>query len=811
MSTILLRVGLVFMTSLMVRTLAANPAYFCLNGTSDVVFVLDSSTSIWAPFFENQIEFVQYFIDRMDIGENKVRVGVVTFSKRAIPWVYLSDSYDKQELKDKVTNIVQERGITETALALELLTSTMFTYKGGSRSNARRVAFILTDGSSQEAAKTQKAAERCRNSNIELFAIGIGNETNPVELRGIASSPKDSHYIHVSNYPSLINTKSEIYLNACKAITEPPQNVQRVCTNTSADVFFLLDSSSSIQKDEFTKQLNIVEDIVKRYSIGADKIRIGLSVFSNQYQSVIDFNNMYQKSDVIAKIRNTPYIGGSTKTGYALRRIREEIFNRNSRRKRFIIIFTDGQSEKRNQTIHEASLLKQNGVNIFMVGVGPFVDENEMDLVSSWPSSEYVYGFEDMDELARKVEQFSSVTCEVIGKQRDAEKVCSNTIADVFFLLDSSSSIEEDDFKKQLNSVVYLIRTYSIGINKTRIAVSVFSTGYKSVIVFKNGVKISEIVTKIGNTPYMGGTTGTGNALRKIREGIFNEKSTKKRFIIIFTDGRSNDREQTINEAEFLKQNGVVIFSVVVGPRGDRQEMDLVSTRPSNEYVYQFADMDELWRKIKTLSTATCRIIEKPWKSQEYCSSNSSRITEVAFGVSNNYIGHVKTAKILKAIDKVINSAYLSQRFRFGILFDRCHNFHDVSFINKDSTSIIERQMIHHHNHPIKEIINKLVNFHYSPSFNRKIALIFVDESFALNNPFGLERTMQELSRKNIQVFVVGIGNNLDVLLQLQKLVGRSNIIHVNSYEDLMLVFRYKFAEYFCPLKQSSSSRADLS
>ena len=59
------------------------------------------------------------------------------------------------------------------------------------RAGARRAVFLVTDGFSNGGNPRPLAAE-LRNNGTELFTIGIKNG-NPIELREMASLPKEEH------------------------------------------------------------------------------------------------------------------------------------------------------------------------------------------------------------------------------------------------------------------------------------------------------------------------------------------------------------------------------------------------------------------------------------------------------------------------------------------------------------------------------------------------------------------------------------------------------------------------------------------
>ena len=75
------------------------------DGQADVIFMLDS-TGLFTPQKHSDAKnFIASQIDKLDIGENKTRVGVISLAGDGLPEVYLNDEYNKQGLISKVQQI----------------------------------------------------------------------------------------------------------------------------------------------------------------------------------------------------------------------------------------------------------------------------------------------------------------------------------------------------------------------------------------------------------------------------------------------------------------------------------------------------------------------------------------------------------------------------------------------------------------------------------------------------------------------------------------------------------------------------------
>ena len=62
----------------------------CGGRATDIVFVLDSSSSEGSANFHKQLDFMTNFVKKFDIGPSDVQVGLITFSSYAHSAFYLN-------------------------------------------------------------------------------------------------------------------------------------------------------------------------------------------------------------------------------------------------------------------------------------------------------------------------------------------------------------------------------------------------------------------------------------------------------------------------------------------------------------------------------------------------------------------------------------------------------------------------------------------------------------------------------------------------------------------------------------------------
>ena len=169
----------------------------------DLIFVLDASGSVHRANFAKMLKFVKDYVTESDVEWGTVRIGVMTFSDEALPVFHLNAYRTREGMLAAIDTIKYTRGTTNTGQALRFLHSLMFTEEHGDRSNARNVAFLVTDGASNDAVYTMSEARQAKHKNINLYVMGIGDWLNEQEMNAVASYPYALHRFRLSSYDAL--------------------------------------------------------------------------------------------------------------------------------------------------------------------------------------------------------------------------------------------------------------------------------------------------------------------------------------------------------------------------------------------------------------------------------------------------------------------------------------------------------------------------------------------------------------------------------------------------------------------------------
>ena len=102
-------------------------------------------------------------------------------------------------------------GKTNSQDALRLTYDSVFTSNRGDRPGVRNVAVVVSDGNSNVAAeRTLAEAEAARQRGVELFAVAVGQQSNGVEMAGIASDPDSEHLLSMRTDDQLTSTANRL-------------------------------------------------------------------------------------------------------------------------------------------------------------------------------------------------------------------------------------------------------------------------------------------------------------------------------------------------------------------------------------------------------------------------------------------------------------------------------------------------------------------------------------------------------------------------------------------------------------------------
>ncbi|KAM7421652.1 hypothetical protein PAMA_015686 [Pampus argenteus] len=753
---------------------------------ADIVFIIDESGSIGTTNFQMIRTFLHSLVKGLEVNLNKVRVGMVMYSDTAKVQFYLDSFNDKNELLTFIKILPYRGGGTNTGAALNFTRQHVFTKEKGSRkdNHIQQVAVLITDGKSQDSVSTAAAA--LRRSGVTVYAIGV-KDANEMELKKVASSNK--HVFNVSNFEKLktleLNLQQRIchnILHEAVTVTTRRSTIKEGCKQTDeADIFFLIDHSGSIYPKDFDDMKKFITEFIHTFHIGPQNVRIGVVKYADKPNLEFDLSTYTDAASLESAVNNIKQLGGGTETGNALNNMEKYFDSAIQSRKvpEYLVVITDGESS--DSVKDPAEKLRNKGIVIYAIGVKS-ASKDELLLIAG--DSKKTFFVDNFDALRPIKDQIATDIC--------STEVCKYTTGDLFFLIDSSGSINQPDYKKMKDFMKSVINKSNIGQDMVRAGVMQYSTTQKLEFNLNTYSKKDEMLNAIDIMHQLGGGTLTGEAIGKLSGYFDANKPNHRKMVIVITDGESQDDVK--KPAEALRANGVMIYVIGVVNANFTQLQEISG---SNERVYTGDTFDALVDFESELALEVCdpkRDCKKTEKADIiFLVDGSKSINETEF----------KSMKMF--MESVVNYTTVGTNLtRFGIIWYSSE--HQSVLTLKESNS---KQMV----------LNKITNLNPIPNdtytgkaleyslqfFNAEYGgraelrvpqILMVITDGDATNPYNLEKPSKALRDKGIDIFSIGVEKANKT--QLEIISGdKSKVFYVDNFKDLETLYM-NITDVFC-------------
>uniref|UniRef100_K7GCX1 VWFA domain-containing protein n=1 Tax=Pelodiscus sinensis TaxID=13735 RepID=K7GCX1_PELSI len=555
------------------------------NFVADVVFIVDEGVSI--PQSEDIKQFLQNAIDSLDVQKDCVQIGLVTYSSKPRLLSLLSEEMSKTAILEKIKGFSPREGKANIGAAINATRKDVFSVRFGSRKAQRieQIAILITHRPSED--NVSEAALGLRKAGVTVFTVGVEN-ADDTQLTQIASHPPQLYVTKLmafSDLPGQAETLQKKLLNQIQykmfVQTERRQLLKAGCMDTEeADIYLLIDGSTSIHPADFTQIKDFLKDVIKMFNIGPNKVRFGAVQYSHIIDQEFEINEKKTVDDLEKAIDNIRQIYGDTYIGEALTYM-QPLF-KEARNQRpggvpcYLIVLTDGESH--DSVKEPAEQLRNEKINIYAVGVKGANEEQLHEIAGSKSRTFFVQEFDALKTIKNEIVQGICTG-----------EACREMRADIMFLVDSSGSIGQDNFSKMKSFMKELVKKSDIGADRVQVGVVQFSGTNQEEFQLNRYSSKSDIFSAIDGMSLMGDITLTGGALTFVSDYFKPSKGARpgvKKFLILITDGVAGDEVKS--PAEKLQNQGVVIFSVGVFNANKTQLEEISGKRELVFYVEKF-------------------------------------------------------------------------------------------------------------------------------------------------------------------------------------------------------------------------------
>ncbi|XP_037394950.1 uncharacterized protein col6a3 isoform X16 [Pygocentrus nattereri] len=562
----------------------------------DVVFVIDGSDGVGREFPIIQ-EFVRRVVENLNVGENKIRVGVVQYGDTPRPDIYLNSHKTKEGVLTAIKELRQQGGRQRNlGAAMTFVIREVLDSRRGGRKQEGVPQFLVVISGGRSTDNIRTPANTLKQTGIVPFSIGT-RDVDPQELQVISYVPSFAYT--VDDLPGLYTVQDDLITTVTELSNEELARLQpRIFyTNMTVpptsnggkkDVVFLVDGTTTM-RSEFPAIRDMIQRVVEKLDVGLDKVRVSVVQYSEDPKREFLLNEHSTKEEVLQAVRRMRSKGGRVlNTGQALNWVSKNIYQRSAgsrieeRVPQFLILVTGGKS---NDDVSEpAKQLKLNVVAPLAVGSNN-ADLEELKLISL--GSEHAYTIRDFRQLP-SVEQQLLVTVntmnseEIIRRASTVDTGLNLGKKDIIFLVDGSDNVGQSGIAHIRDFIIKIVQQLNVRPDQVRVAVVQYAERPKTEFSLLTHDNKQSVISAVKRLRHMGGR-GT-NLAEAIEYVIRNELkasagargSEASQHLVVLTGGRSTSDVSAYGP--LLKGAEVNCIGIGAGAADSRQLRQIATT-----------------------------------------------------------------------------------------------------------------------------------------------------------------------------------------------------------------------------------------
>uniref|UniRef100_A0A8C8XBN7 VWFA domain-containing protein n=1 Tax=Panthera leo TaxID=9689 RepID=A0A8C8XBN7_PANLE len=562
---------------------------------ADLVFLIEEFSKDRQSNFQQVVNFLKTTVRSLRVHPDVVRIGLVFYSEE--PRLEFSlDAFQNQakilEHLDKLT-YRRRSGGTKTGAALDFLRNEVFIEEKGSRlkQGVQQMAVVIIEGFSQD--HVSVPASLLRRAGVTIYVVGTQLASNRKDLEMMASYPPWKHVISLESFLQLSVVGSKIKNQLCPEIVDNSVSIygsgralKEDCVHIKkADIYFLVDGSSNIKHNDFLEMKVFMNEVIKMFHIGPDRVRFGVIQYSDRINSQFILSQYSSVAALKVAIDGIQQRGGGTMTGLALGSLAQVFVNTaRSNVPWYLIVITGGKSE--DPVAEPADALRAEGVIIYAIGIKN-ANDNELKEIA-----------EDKMFFAAEFDSLKAIQQDVVQDICSSES-CKNRQADIIFLIDGSESISAINFEKMKGFMKRMVNHANIGADEIQIGLLQFSSTPQEEFRLNQYSSKADIHRAISNVQQMNHGTYTGKALTftlPFFDSPRGGRPSVHQYLIVITDGVAQDNVAI--PAKALRDRNIIIFAIGVGAAESAQLLEITNDPQKVYYEENFESLQNLEKKI---------------------------------------------------------------------------------------------------------------------------------------------------------------------------------------------------------------------
>nr|KAG5702882.1 hypothetical protein BaRGS_019101 [Batillaria attramentaria] len=183
----------------------------------------------------------------------------------------------------------------------------------------------------------------------------------------------------------------------------------------TADLVLLVDSSSSVGREDFEHLEDFIKDLVVQLPVGQDQVQVGLVQFSGHPSLEFPLNMYSDRLSVLKAVDTLQFMGGGTNTGDAIDYVTSNVYTADGGARtdvpRVAVVITDGQSVDPAATAEAANRARSENIGLVAVGVGSHINEQELQAIANDPDSAFVFKVDNYKDLKAQTGDILKSVC----------------------------------------------------------------------------------------------------------------------------------------------------------------------------------------------------------------------------------------------------------------------------------------------------------------------------------------------------------------------------------------------------------------
>uniref|UniRef100_A0A8D2CFT2 Collagen alpha-3(VI) chain n=1 Tax=Sus scrofa TaxID=9823 RepID=A0A8D2CFT2_PIG len=552
--------------------------------SADIIFLIDGSNETGSVHFAVILDFLVNLLERLSVGAQQIRVGVVQYSDEPRTMFSLNSFATKAQVLDAVKALGFLGGeLANVGLALDFVVDHHFTRAGGSRVEEGVPQVLVLISAAPSSDKIRDAVLALKQASV--FSFGLGAQAaSKAELQHIATN--DNFVFTVPEFRSFGDLQDQLlpYIVGIAhrhIVLQPPTIVTQVIEVNKRDIVFLVDGSSALGPANFQAIRDFIAKVIQRLDIGQDLIQVAVAQYADTVRPEFYFNTHPNKREVMAAVRRMkPLDGAALYTGSALEFVRNNMFTSEAGYRaaegvpRLLVLITGGKSL--DDVSQPAQELKRSSIMAFAVG-NKAADQAELEEIAFDPSLVFI-------PTEFRASPLQGVLSSLLAPLRTLSGTTEESKRDILFLFDGSGNLL-GQFSAVRDFLYKVIDELDVKPDGTRIAVAQYSDNVRIESSFAEHQTKPEILNLVKRMKLKTGKAlNLGYALDFAQRYIFVKSNGSRiedgvlQILVLLVAGRSSDSVD--RPALNLKQSGVVPF-ILQAKNADPGELELIVPSPA--------------------------------------------------------------------------------------------------------------------------------------------------------------------------------------------------------------------------------------